>query len=91
MFDDFIDSSAFGMRKPEPEFYLMACKRNGISPQQAVFLDDLGLNLKAAQQLGMETIQVQIGGSLQAISQLEKKLGIDLTTGFEPSEFTSKL
>jgi len=92
MFDDFIDSSAFGMRKPEPKFYLLACKRNGISPQQAVFLDDLGMNLKAAQELGMETIQVQIGGSLEAVSQLEKKLGIDLTTGFEPSEFTpSKL
>lgn len=36
--------------------------------------------------------EVAIGGSLQAISQLEKKLGIDLTTGFEPTEWTpSKL
>ena len=30
-------------RKPEPEFYLLACKRNGINPRDAVFLDDLGL------------------------------------------------
>ena len=30
-------------RKPEPEFYLFACKRNGINPRNAVFLDDLGL------------------------------------------------
>lgn len=29
--------------KPEPEFYLLACKRNGIVPQEAVFLDDLGM------------------------------------------------
>ncbi|TCD61681.1 hypothetical protein EIP91_008103 [Steccherinum ochraceum] len=119
MFDDFVDSSAYGMRKPDPEFYMFACKKNGITPQQAVFLDDLGMNLKAAEQLGMETIrkssevrasrreylmsdvdefdytaivEVRIGGSLEAISQLEKKLGIDLTTGFNPTEYTpSKL
>lgn len=37
-------------------------------------------------------LEVSIGGSLEAISQLEKKLGIDLTTGFELSEWTpSKL
>lgn len=29
--------------KPEPEFYLLACKRNDIVPQDAVFLDDLGM------------------------------------------------
>ncbi|KAL4250409.1 Acyl-CoA dehydrogenase 10-like protein [Abortiporus biennis] len=87
MFDDFCDSSALGMRKPEPEFYLLACKRNGIEPRQAVFLDDLGMNLKAAQRLGMETIHVPIGGSLGALKELEKKLGIDLTSGFEPTEW----
>ncbi|KAG6832690.1 hypothetical protein H0H92_012262 [Tricholoma furcatifolium] len=57
LFDDFCDSSALGMRKPEPEFYLLACKRNGIQPGDAVFLDDIGLNLKAAKALGMDTIR----------------------------------
>ncbi|EIN07733.1 epoxide hydrolase [Punctularia strigosozonata HHB-11173 SS5] len=80
LFDDFCDSSALGMRKPEPEFYLLACKRNGIRPQEAIFLDDLGINLKAAKELGMDTIHVPIGGSLQAIKKLEFKLGVDLTS-----------
>jgi beta-phosphoglucomutase-like phosphatase (HAD superfamily) len=60
-------------RKPEPEFYLLACRRNGIQPHEAIFLDDLGQwvspgtfaglcwlgsrNLKAAKALGMETIR----------------------------------
>jgi len=57
LFDDFVDSSTTGMRKPEREFYLFACKRNGIRPHEAVFLDDIGLNLKAARQLGMQTIR----------------------------------
>ena len=42
LFDDFCDSSAFGMRKPEPEFYIAACEQNGIEPKDAVFLDDIG-------------------------------------------------
>ncbi|KAI9064322.1 HAD-like protein [Trametes sanguinea] len=94
LFDDFCDSSTLGMRrKPEPGIYLLACARNGIQPTEAVFLDDLGMNLKAAQALGMETIHVPIGGSLEALKKLEAKLGIDLTSGaFEPTEWTpSKL
>ncbi|PAV23609.1 HAD [Pyrrhoderma noxium] len=62
LFDDFCDSSELGMRKPDPEFYLLACKRNRVQPQDCVFLDDLGMNLKVAQRLGMETIHVPIGG-----------------------------
>ncbi|CCM06162.1 uncharacterized protein FIBRA_08401 [Fibroporia radiculosa] len=80
LFDDFCDSSTLGMRKPEPGFYLLACERNGIEPSHAVFLDDLGMNLKVAQSLGMETIHVPIGRSHSAIEQLERKLGIELTT-----------
>lgn len=30
-------------RKPDPEFYLLACRRNGIRPGEAVFLDDIGM------------------------------------------------
>ncbi|KAH9951310.1 HAD-like protein [Amylocystis lapponica] len=88
LFDDFCDSSALGKRKPEPEIYLLTCERNGIKPTEAVFLDDLGLNLKAAQELGMETIRVPIGDSLGALKTLEGKLGIDLTYGFQPTEGT---
>ncbi|KAG2075963.1 HAD-like protein [Suillus decipiens] len=57
LFDDFCDSSELGMRKPDPDFYLLACHRNGIRPGEAVFLDDIGMNLKAASALGMETIR----------------------------------
>ncbi|KAE9406770.1 HAD-like protein [Gymnopus androsaceus JB14] len=73
LFDDFCD------HKPEPQFYLLACERNGIKPNEAVFLDDIGLNLKAAKELGMDTIHVPIGGTLAAVRSLEKKIGLDLT------------
>lgn len=80
MFDDFCDSSTLGMRKPESEFYILACKRNGVKPEEVIFLDDIGMNLKAAKRLGMETIHVPIGGTLEAVRTLERRLGIDLTS-----------
>ncbi|KAJ1307742.1 hypothetical protein OPQ81_001829 [Rhizoctonia solani] len=78
LFDDFVDSSVVGSRKPEPGIYQYACKANGVSPNEVVFLDDLGLNLKTAQRLGMRTIHVPIGGSRRAVEQLQQLLGIQL-------------
>lgn len=80
LFDDFCDSSALGTRKPEAEFYLLACARNQIKPSEAIFLDDIGINLKAAKKLGMNTIHVPIGGTFSTVKELEAKIGIDLTS-----------
>ncbi|KIY43643.1 HAD-like protein [Fistulina hepatica ATCC 64428] len=82
LFDDFCDSSMLGMRKPEPGIYLLCCERNGIAPQEAVLLDDLGINLKTARDLGMQTIHVRIGRTLDAVCELEAKVGIDLHTPY---------
>jgi len=91
LFDDFCDSSVFGMRKPEPGFYLAACRRNGVKAEECVFLDDLGMNLKAAKALGMQTIRVPIGGSLEAVRSLESILGIDLeSAGADPEGLSAR-
>ena len=58
LFDLVVESSKTGLRKPEPAFYLHACEQLGIEPARAVFLDDLGINLKPAAALGMRTIKV---------------------------------
>jgi len=78
LFDGFYDSSEVGLRKPDPDFYIHACKDSGIKPEEAIFLDDIGMNLKTAKQLGMATIHVMIGSTPQAVKQLEDMLGIDL-------------
>jgi len=57
-FDAFFESSALGMQKPDPRIYQHACAALAISPEEAVFLDDIGRNLKAARALGMTTIKV---------------------------------
>ena len=57
-FDAVVESSKTGCRKPDPKFYEMACELLDIEPAEAVFLDDLGVNLKPARAMGMTTIKV---------------------------------
>jgi putative hydrolase of the HAD superfamily len=73
LFDAMIESSKVGVRKPDPRFYELACEALGIIPPEAVFLDDLGVNLKPAKELGMQTIKV-VEPSL-ALAELEAIVG----------------
>jgi len=75
-FDHVIESSVVGVRKPEPEFYHIALETVGVAAEDAVFLDDLGINLKTAKALGMVTIKVIAPN--QALSELSDVVGIDL-------------
>lgn len=68
-FDHVIESSKVGLRKPDPRIYQMMCETLNVTPQQCVYLDDLGINCKPAAKLGMKAIKV-ISAS-QALSDLE--------------------
>jgi putative hydrolase of the HAD superfamily len=76
MFDHVVESSKVGCRKPEPRFYEIACELVGVTPDECVFLDDLGVNLKPAAAMGMTTIKVV--DPARAIADLEAVLGISL-------------
>ena len=58
LFHVVVESSKVGVRKPDPRFYEIALDAVGVHPAEAVFLDDLGVNLKPARELGMATIKV---------------------------------
>lgn len=75
-FDVVVESSKVGHRKPDPRFYEMACDELGIQPEEAVFLDDLGVNLKPARAMGMQTIKVV--DPQQALAELEAVVGFQL-------------
>ena len=72
-FDVIVESSKIGVRKPEPRFYEVACELLGVQPDECVFLDDLGINLKPAAAMGMITIKVS--SEDQAIADLSAALG----------------
>ncbi len=77
LFDAVVESSRVGVRKPERRFFEIACEALGIEPHEAVFLDDLGVNLKPARAMGMRTIKV--AGESEALAELEAVLGIPLS------------
>jgi putative hydrolase of the HAD superfamily len=59
LFDVVVDSSAVGMRKPDPAIFTHALDLlGGIAPERAVFLDDVEGNLAGARVAGLHTILV---------------------------------
>ncbi len=75
LFDTVVESSVEGVRKPDPAIYRIACERLDVSPEGAVFLDDLGINLKPARAMGMQTIKVV--EEAQAIDDLARITGLE--------------
>jgi putative hydrolase of the HAD superfamily len=77
IFDAVLESSTLGVRKPDPRFYDLALEAVDVTPTEAVFLDDLGINLKPARALGITTIKVVDPD--EALAELEEVLGFPLS------------
>jgi putative hydrolase of the HAD superfamily len=77
LFDHVIESAKIGLRKPDPRIYKMMVETLKVDPRNCVYLDDLGVNLKPAREMGMTTIKVTSGA--QAIAELEKATGLKLS------------
>jgi putative hydrolase of the HAD superfamily len=76
LFDHVIESAKIGLRKPDPRIYRMMVEALGVNPKHCVYLDDLGVNLKPAREMGMTTIKVV--DSQQAIAELQAATGLSL-------------
>ena len=76
LFDVFVESSKLGLRKPDPRIYEHVCNALEIVPSEAVFLDDIGRNLKTARELGMTTIKVETPE--RALEELARHLQLAL-------------
>jgi len=77
LFDAVVESSVEGVRKPEPEIYGRALTRlseavgRRIEATDCAYLDDLGINLKPARELGFATIKVvEPAAALAELSEL---------------------
>lgn len=77
--DDMFDAQAIsgieGVRKPSRALYETACLRLGVAPTQAIMVDDLAINIKAATALGMGGI-VHTEAATTATA-LDALLGLD--------------
>ncbi len=73
-FDHVIESSKAGVRKPDPRIYAMMCEALEVRPAACVYLDDLGINLKPAREMGMLTIKVT--SEAQLLADLSAAVGL---------------
>jgi putative hydrolase of the HAD superfamily len=76
LFHHVIESARAGVRKPDPRIYTMMTDALGVAPAHCMYLDDLGINLKPARDLGMRTIKV--GDAAPALTELERHVGFAL-------------
>jgi FMN phosphatase YigB (HAD superfamily) len=51
---------------------------DGVKPEEIIFLDDIGENLKGGRKLGFRTIKVSLGRAFEAVDELETITGLQL-------------
>lgn len=76
LFDGTVISGEVRLRKPAPEIYRLGAERIGLAPQDCVFVDDLGFNLKPAAAIGMATVRHR--RPEETIDQLQRLLSVSL-------------
>lgn len=74
LFDHVLESSKTGLRKPDPRIYALMCEALDVDPKACIYIDDLGINLKPARQMGMVTIK--------AVSEDQILADLAAATGF---------
>ena len=81
LFEVIVDSSAVGLRKPDPRIYRLTCERVGVTPDVAVFVDDNSDNVAAAAAVGMEVVQFGADpwASLGVLDDILERRGVRVT------------
>ena len=72
LFELVVDSAFVGMRKPDPEIYLLTCARLGLPPTACLLIDDFVQNCDAARELGMRAVRFE--DTAQTIADVEREL-----------------
>lgn len=72
LFDVVVDSSAEGVRKPDPRFFAIVLERVDRRPGECVLVDDTQENCVAARKLGIRAIRFQ--DTTQAIAAIDLEL-----------------
>ena len=77
LFDAAVLSGEAGVRKPQPEAYLLVARRLGVAPGECVVVDDLAQNVRGAAAAGMTGV---LHRSVAAtVAELAVLTGLDLS------------
>ncbi len=73
IFDVYVNSAEVGLAKPDPAIYELTLARLGVSPGEAIFIDDGLVNVRAAAALGIRAIHLGSPEALETvIAQVEQ-------------------
>ena len=75
MCDLIIYSHEVGLQKPDRAIYELLCERLDVQPEEVIFLDDVGVCVEAARQIGMDAILFK--ETAQAIADIDACLQAD--------------
>lgn len=75
LFDEIVDVKNVGIRKPAPEPYLACTTALGVSPEDCLFVDDMRVNCRGAEAVGMASYWFDITDTTLALSGLSRRLG----------------
>lgn len=71
-FDSIVISAEVGVLKPEARIYQVALEQAGVKPEEAVFVDDMPVNIQGCQELGMHGVHFRT--PQQALAELRTLL-----------------
>jgi len=71
-FDPIVISAEIGVNKPEPRFYQILAEKIGEEPGEILFVDNLLVNVDAAEKLGFNVLKYNEGEDL--VETVKKKL-----------------
>lgn len=81
LFDAVVISGEVGLRKPDPEIFLLTGRLLAVPPQQCVFVDDLAVNVRGAAKVGM--VGVHHTSLESTVHELETLFGVPLAPDVE--------
>ena len=76
MFAAVVDVATLQGRKPAPEVYLAACRAIDREPGKCIFVDDMGVNCRGAEAVGMHVQWFDIIDPVRPLAELEERIGL---------------
>ncbi len=75
-FDELVDVKTVGISKPAPEPYLACVEKIGVQPENCIFIDDMRVNCRGAEDVGMRSYWFDITDPKAALKGLRVRLGV---------------
>lgn len=75
-FDAIVDARQVGIRKPAPEPFLFALERIEADPAGIVFVDDMPVNCRGAEAVGMSSVWFDITDPAGSVRRLRERIGL---------------